>query len=90
MRALGAVGEETMKIKCCEERHLKAWDFCPFYSFYAGFCGRPKKLKKLGLEDVEVRQKGKLRQGTEMLNAYNFAQALVETLAGVYIANMYF
>ena len=79
-----------MRIKWLEERHLQPWDFLPFYSLYAGFHGRPKRLKKLGLENMDIHQKGKLRQGTDILNSYNFAQVLVETLGGVYIANTYF
>jgi len=79
-----------MGIRWLEERHLRPGDSIPFYSFYAQIYGRPERLKKLGLEHVDFHQKGKLRQGTEILNAYNLLQAFLESVAGVYIYTTYF
>jgi hypothetical protein len=73
-----------------EERQLEQADFIPVYSFYAQFRGRPGRLKKLGLEHVDVLQKGKVRKGTNLLNAYNLGQVVLEALAGVYIYNTCF
>jgi hypothetical protein len=69
--------------KWFRERYLQPGDFAPFYGYWVT---RSKSLRKLGLECDDYHQTAKLRQGSDILNAYNFTVVFLGSLGLVYIA----
>jgi hypothetical protein len=56
--------------KWFDDRYLEPFDFIPFYG---PLVRRDRRLKGLGVETTDFFQHGKLKQGSNILNIYNYA-----------------